>query len=113
MKTIITLISLLVCASAFAQEKAYFGAAGQTVTMTASADGTAPFVYQWFRDGSTIYGTTSAQTFTLSAETAGTYTVKVSNDAGSAMSAPVRVLLIAPPSNVRIEANLSEITSSM
>ncbi len=106
MKSILTLISLLFCASAFAQEKIYQGAAGALVTMTASADGTAPFTYQWFKDGVAITGTAATQVFPLSAATAGSYTVKITNPAGSATSAPAKIVLILPPSNVRLDATL-------
>jgi hypothetical protein len=112
MKTLIALISLLFCASVFAQEKVYQGAAGQTVTMTASADGTAPFTYQWYKDGTAITGTGATQVFPLSAATAGAYTVKITNPAGSATSAPAKIVLIIPPSNVRLDATINVTVTS-
>jgi hypothetical protein len=75
--------------------------------MTASADGTAPFTYQWYKDGTAITVTAATQSFQLSTLTAGVYTVKVSNQAGSAVSNPVKLVLIAPPSNVKIDATIA------
>ena len=63
--------------------------AGATVTFTVSATGTAPLSYQWMKGGANISGATTA-TLTLSSVTtssAGSYTVRVSNSAGSVTSA--------------------------
>lgn len=61
---------------------------GQTVTLRVTADGTTPFSYQWFKNGTAIDGATSAS-YVLSlvkALDAGAYTAVVSNSAGSATS---------------------------
>jgi hypothetical protein len=73
---------------------------GQSLTLVVEAMGTPPFRYQWRKNAVNIPGATSA-TFTLSdvqAVDAGTYSVVVSNDAGSATSvdAVITVLLTAP-----------------
>jgi hypothetical protein len=63
--------------------------AGATVTFSVVATGTAPLTYQWMKGGANITGATTA-TLTLSSVTtssAGSYTVKVSNSAGSVTSA--------------------------
>jgi pectate lyase len=63
--------------------------AGATVAFTVSASGTAPFSYQWLRNGVSLAGAT-AQTLTLTNVTtgqAGSYTVTVTNSAGSDSSA--------------------------
>ena len=63
--------------------------AGATVTFTVSATGTAPLSYQWMKGGVNISGATTAA-LTLSSVTAasaGSYTVLVSNPAGSVTSA--------------------------
>jgi hypothetical protein len=63
--------------------------AGANVTFTVSATGTAPLSYQWMKGGVNISGATTA-TLTLSGVTtasAGSYTVRVSNSAGSVTSA--------------------------
>jgi hypothetical protein len=62
--------------------------AGQAVTFTVSAGGTGPFTYQWSLNGNPIPGATSAS-FTMAsvrAGDAGSYTVRVTNAAGSVQS---------------------------
>ena len=62
--------------------------AGANVTFTVSATGTAPLGYQWMKSGANISGATST-VLTLSSVTAanaGTYSVRVSNTAGSVNS---------------------------
>ena len=63
-------------------------AAGQPVTLNTTADGTAPFSYQWYKDGSILTGATNS-TYAISsfqAANAGTYYSVVSNSAGSTTS---------------------------
>jgi len=71
--------------------------AGSTVTFSVTADGSAPFSYQWQKDSVNIAGAT-IQTFRISSfqtGDAGTYTVTVSNSAGSTKSAPATVTVKA------------------
>ncbi|HWA27416.1 MAG TPA: pectinesterase family protein [Lacunisphaera sp.] len=75
---------------------------GADVTFTVVATGTAPLSYQWSKDGSALAGGTSA-TLSLAAVTAanaGSYTVAVSNAAGSATSDPAVLTVNAVPSNL-------------
>ncbi|MBI5424829.1 MAG: immunoglobulin domain-containing protein [Opitutae bacterium] len=61
---------------------------GASVSFIVAASGTAPLSYEWRKDGATIAGATSS-TFTIAAAAngdAGTYSVVVSNSAGSATS---------------------------
>lgn len=63
--------------------------AGANVSFTVVATGTAPLSYQWMKSGVNISGATSA-TLTLTSVTtasAGGYSVRVSNSAGSVTSA--------------------------
>lgn len=62
---------------------------GQAATFTVAASGTAPLTYQWRRDGSPIAGATSSSLVIAAAQPsdAGSYTVVVSNSAGSTTSA--------------------------
>ena len=63
--------------------------AGSGVTFSVTATGTAPLTYQWRKGGSNISGATSA-TYSMTnvqAADAGTYSVVVSNSAGSVTSA--------------------------
>ncbi|HLP03705.1 MAG TPA: immunoglobulin domain-containing protein, partial [Opitutaceae bacterium] len=61
---------------------------GSSVSFSVAASGTAPLSYQWKKGGADISGATSATYSIASAATgdAGTYTVVVSNSAGSATS---------------------------
>lgn len=85
-------IILLAGASLTCGESAYAAqatvAAGQLVTLTATADGTAPFTYQWAKNGAVLVGATDS-TYTImsfQAADAGTYNTLVSNSAGSTTS---------------------------
>lgn len=70
---------------------------GQTVTLTAAADGTAPFAYQWFKDGWPIAGATDyALAITHAINTAnGDYRASIANEAGSAVTDTV-TLAVTP-----------------
>ena len=62
---------------------------GQSATLSVSVTGTEPFTYQWRRNGTAIDGAT-ASSLTLSAvqaSAAGSYTVTITNSAGSITSA--------------------------
>lgn len=70
---------------------------GQTAKLSVSASGTAPFSYQWYKNGTAINGATSG-TYTLSSVAtldAGTYQAKVSNSAGSAMSDQATLVVVS------------------
>ena len=72
-------------------------AAGGSATLSVVATGTAPLAYQWRKDGAAIAGATR-ETFALlsfAASAAGSYTVVVSNSAGSVTSSPAVVSLAA------------------
>ncbi len=62
--------------------------AGSSVTFSVAASGTAPLTYQWKLGGTAISGATSASYTIASAQSAnaGSYTVTVTNAAGSATS---------------------------
>lgn len=67
---------------------------GATATFTVDASGTAPLTYQWQRDGSAIDGATAAS---FSTGTAGSYTVVVSNSAGSVTSSAAVLTVTTTP----------------
>lgn len=71
--------------------------AGQTVILSVSATGSPPLAYRWFRDATELAGATSANLPLLNAQPAqsGSYTVMVSNPAGTATSAPANVTVTA------------------
>ena len=68
--------------------------AGQTATFTVVASGTAPLGYQWRKNGTNIAGATSASyttPATTTSDSGSTFDVVVSNSAGSATSASVKL----------------------
>jgi len=71
------------------QPVSQLGQLGQTLTLSVTAAGTAPFGYQWWRDGTALaWGTGASLALTnLQAADAGDYSVVVSNQYGSATSA--------------------------
>jgi hypothetical protein len=72
--------------------------AGATVTLTASAEGGAPFTYEWRKDGTLVPGATTA-TLTISnfaAADAGAYAARVTNPRGSADSDVAQLKLGSP-----------------
>ncbi|MBP8255985.1 MAG: immunoglobulin domain-containing protein, partial [Opitutaceae bacterium] len=75
-------------------------AVGASITLDSEATGTPPLTFQWFHDGAPINGQILPQ-LTLTAlklADSGNYTVKVTNIAGSATSAPALLTVLAPPS---------------
>ncbi|HEX7312672.1 MAG TPA: immunoglobulin domain-containing protein [Pyrinomonadaceae bacterium] len=74
--------------------------AGQTATFSVAASGTAPFTYQWRKDGADIAGANAATLSVANVQSgdAGIYSVVVSNVAGSATSADAALAVITPPS---------------
>ncbi len=61
---------------------------GRQITLSVTADGTQPFMYQWRKDGADLAGATGATFVIASAsnDDAGVYSVVVSNSAGSTVS---------------------------
>jgi len=72
---------------------------GATLTLSVVASGDAPLAYQWRKDGDNIPSATQATYSVASPQTgnSGTYTVVVSNGAGSATSNPAQVLINPVP----------------
>lgn len=89
---LISLFVTLVFWSWWCAEKAHGATAtaqiGQNVTLSVTADGTAPFSYQWFKNAVAIDGATAASYAIVSVKAvdAGAYTVVVLNSAGSTTS---------------------------
>lgn len=68
---------------------------GETVVLTVGVEGTAPFEYQWLRDGEEVTGATAATVeFTASAATAGAYQLLVRNRAGTTLSGATTIGLV-------------------
>lgn len=71
--------------------------AGQTASFSVTATGTAPLRYQWSKGGTALSGATDS-TYTTAATTSGdngaSFTVAVSNSAGSATSQPAKLTVV-------------------
>ncbi|MBE7538919.1 MAG: immunoglobulin domain-containing protein [Opitutaceae bacterium] len=82
-------------------------AVGASITLDSEATGTPPLSFQWFHDGVPVNGQILSQLTLTSLKLAdsGNYTVRVTNVAGSATSAPSQVTVLAPPSIVTHPAN--------
>jgi hypothetical protein len=73
--------------------------AGKGASFSVSVSGTAPFAYQWYKDNSALSGATSSSLSIASVAStdAGSYTVKVSNSAGSVTSTSAALTVTAAP----------------
>ncbi len=73
--------------------------AGEPVTFMVAATGSAPFTYQWRKNGANIAGANGSSFNIASVQfsDAGVYTVVVSNGAGSVESAPATLTVSATP----------------
>lgn len=71
-------------------------AVGQNIGISVAVSGTAPFSYQWRKDGTEMSSATNAtySLFSVQTNQAGSYTVVVSNTGGSTTSAPPAVLAV-------------------
>jgi pectate lyase/pectin methylesterase-like acyl-CoA thioesterase len=72
---------------------------GDPVEFTVAAGGSAPFAYQWRKNGAAIAGATgpSVRIPSVQLGDAGTYTVVVSNGAGAAVSDPATLIVTTSP----------------
>ncbi len=72
---------------------------GEPVTFTVAANGSAPFTYQWRKNGANIAGATGASfgIASLQLNDAGAYTVVVSNGAGFVISDPATLIVTTTP----------------
>ena len=90
---------LALCSMAYAQDVSAVAKVGQTVTFDVTASGTAPFTYQWKKEGTNIAGATSIS-YVLANVTisdAAAYTVEVSNSLGSSVSNIATLSVVNPP----------------
>ncbi len=73
--------------------------AGQSAAFSVTADSAVPDSFQWLHDGQPIPGATNADLLLpdVRAEDAGSYTVVVSNPAGTVTSSSAELEVVAPP----------------
>jgi len=86
----------------FALAQAAQVTAGSTVMMSVTADGTAPFSYQWKKNGINVVGATAA-TLTITniqSTNAGSYSVQVANTAGSTTSDINSITVTVAPASI-------------
>lgn len=92
------LTNVLLFSVLFSRVEAAYILAGKTVTLNASANGTGPFIYKWFKDD-TLLVDQVGPSFTISsfqAEDAGKYHVAIVNSAGLESSTAVLKLMVIP-----------------
>lgn len=93
----LTISALATAPSISSQPQSMSATAGQTASFTAVAAGTAPFTYQWKKNGVTISGATTATLSLASIQTtdAADYTVVVTNSVGTVTSAAATLTVAA------------------
>lgn len=96
---VVPAIGTLVAPTIVTQPVSVVVAPFSTTTLAISASGSAPLTYQWYLDGSPV-SDSNGPTLTFESLDAifnGSYTVTVSNAAGSVTSAPAQLLVIGAP----------------
>jgi hypothetical protein len=83
----------------YAQDVSAVAKVGQTATLDVTASGTAPFTYQWKKDGVDISGATAISYVISNVTTAasGNYTVLVSNSLGNSLSNIATLTVVNAP----------------
>jgi hypothetical protein len=92
----LTVAAVVIAPTITSQPNAVSVQSGGTANFSVSASGTAPFTYQWRKDGIAIPAATSS-TYTISSTAssdAGSYSVVVSNSVGSATSNAATLTLV-------------------
>jgi len=87
----------------------YTAMAGQKVILAATAEGTTPITFYWYKDTSLV-GVSDSITFAnVGAANAGTYKVTAKNLVGEADSEPVRLIVVTPiaPNKVKITVTIT------
>jgi hypothetical protein len=78
------------------QPQAVLATAGAPISLSVAVGGQSPFTYVWKKDGQVVPNQTSANLAIATSVVAdsGSYTVTISNDAGTATSNPVKVTIL-------------------
>ena len=82
--------------------------AGRKVIFSASAEGTTPFTYVWYKNGQPIAGETSSSLTieNVSAADSGTYRARISNSVGSADSNEIAIAVPQGPTRATISLSI-------
>lgn len=103
-------VSLLVSPSSAFAAGPNTALVGQSVKLSATADGTTPFSYQWQKDGVAIPGATSVDFVkdNLQVADSGTYSVVIKNSAGQTVPSLVFTVTapVLPPTNGGIDSSV-------
>ncbi len=71
---------------------------GQSATLTATADGTPPFTWQWFKNGTKLSSVANPLLLpNMQITDSGSYTVIATNSAGSSPATPAAILAVTAP----------------
>jgi hypothetical protein len=87
---------------------------GASIAFSVSVNGTAPFTYQWRKDGATIAGATNSawSIDPVRVDAAGSYTVEIGNVAGSVTGGPV-LLAVNPAKAPTFSYQPSDVTATV
>lgn len=106
MKKLVFAIALFIGAAltGLAQDVSETVKTNTKVTLTATADGTLPITFTWFKNNVELTTGTAIVFEKIQTTDAGVYRVVASNEAGSATSNNATLIVIVPvgPSNVKI-----------
>lgn len=91
MKPFLSVLLLTITVSVFGQVAPVVVAGDKSITLTAAADGTQPFTYQWFRNGVALTGETRSSLVITDPKTTGVYECEVRNSAGKIRTPSVRI----------------------
>jgi len=107
-------LAVLSTPSITAQPLSAGATAGNSVTFTVVATGTAPLSYQWLKNGANISGATAASYTIATVQTsdAGSYTVTVANPVGSLVSNAATLTVFTTPAITSQPQNVSVTTGS-
>jgi len=109
MLSLVTLGAYLYSQGAAVTETTYTALVGQRVVLNATAEGTTPITFNWYKDG-TFIGVTDTITLTsVQTTNAGVYKVTAINAVGQADSEPVRLIVVTPvaPNKVKITVTIT------
>ena len=101
--------AFLVAQSATPTETTYTALLGQKVVLNATAEGTTPMTFNWYKDGNFIGVTDTITLTSVQTSNAGVYKVTAINVAGQADSDLARLIVVVPvaPNKVKITVTIT------